>query len=552
MLRQIMPSLSNLRVFKLSLNTPHNHTKLWRADGTPRANTLAYMFYDDLFTLPLLRIFSFEELMYHVHVDRFLLRHPQLHSLHLQCSVFDLNPIPDIAMGGSLRLLTHFRGTLANVNAIIARWDHNLVSISVVGGPSSGDSVQCFRNNIERSLNLQSLDLQEEGGYIGDMLFGILASCNTVEALSIDFRCSITLQELWTEHVLRCMVLPNIRVLVIRIARADEQFEKHVFEHAMRSLMESGLVPNTVRSSCHRVSVLAQTVSKPLKCTKAHSARLLPKTMLFFFQRPSSSIYILACVYAFSTIRIADAQIPDFPSCANSCIQASLLATGCTTDDTSCLCTNSTFASAVLQCSAMICTADDQATVNSDLNSLCNIATSSSGLPGTSTGTFSETTSASSSAITTTESDTGVITLTTTLPGGSSVTVTATFTLSATPSPPISFTSSVPVIVPSTFSSATSSASGSVTSVLSSSVASVTSSPVPSLSSSSTSTSATRPVTTLTSTAGNGVSTAPAATTSNTSASSNSAAYPPSASRDAGAMVILTFFGTMAVLINMF
>ncbi|KAJ3883670.1 hypothetical protein F5051DRAFT_390642 [Lentinula edodes] len=77
-------------------------------------------------------------------------------------------------------------------------------------------------------------------------------------------RCSITLQELWTEHVLRCMVLPKLRVLVIRIARADEQFEKRVFEDAMCSLMESGLVPNTVA----KLDLLVVThIAKDIICT---------------------------------------------------------------------------------------------------------------------------------------------------------------------------------------------------------------------------------------------------------------------------------------------
>ncbi|KAJ3868086.1 hypothetical protein EV359DRAFT_60921 [Lentinula novae-zelandiae] len=143
MLRQIIPALHNLHVFKLCLNTPLKEVKQWRADGTPRANTLANIFNDNLFTLPLLQAFSFEELTYH-------------------CSVFDLNPIPDIAIGGSLRLLTHFKGSLANVNALMTRWDHNLISVSVVGGPSSVDSVDCFRHNIEGSMTLWDLKLHED------------------------------------------------------------------------------------------------------------------------------------------------------------------------------------------------------------------------------------------------------------------------------------------------------------------------------------------------------------------------------------------------------
>ncbi|KAJ3929521.1 MAG: hypothetical protein NXY57DRAFT_1040753, partial [Lentinula lateritia] len=143
MLRQIIPALHNLHVFKLCLNTPLEEVKQWRADGTPCANTLAHIFSDNLFTLPLLQAFSFEELTYH-------------------CSVFDLNPIPDIAIGGSLCLLTHFKGLLANVNALMTRWDHNLISVSVVGGPSSVDSVDCFRHNIEGSMTLRDLKLHED------------------------------------------------------------------------------------------------------------------------------------------------------------------------------------------------------------------------------------------------------------------------------------------------------------------------------------------------------------------------------------------------------
>ncbi|KAJ3893023.1 hypothetical protein GG344DRAFT_64107 [Lentinula edodes] len=203
MLRQIIPTLHNLHVFKLCLNTPLEEVKQWRADRTPRANTVAHIFNVDLFTLPLLQAFSFEKLTYH-------------------CSVFDFNPIPDIAIGGPLRLLTHFKGSLANVNALMTRWDHNLISVSVVGGPSSVDSVDCFRHNIEGSMTLRDLKLQEEGGTCGD---------------------SSRFEQLWIEHVLRCMLLPRLRVLVIRITRADDHIEQHIFEEAMRSLIESGLVP---------------------------------------------------------------------------------------------------------------------------------------------------------------------------------------------------------------------------------------------------------------------------------------------------------------------
>ncbi|KAJ3989637.1 hypothetical protein F5890DRAFT_1484863 [Lentinula detonsa] len=267
--------------------------------------------------------------------------------------------------------------------------------------------------------------------------------------------------------------------------------------------------------------------------------------------RPWTIIHILACAFAFAAVRVAEAQASDLPSCADGCIQTSLSALGCTLDDTNCLCTNSTFVSTVLQCSALNCTANEQATLNTDLNELCDIATSSSGFPGTSTGISSGTITASTSAATTsdaTSSDVGVITLTTTLPGGSSVTVTATLTLSNTPSPPISFTSSVPIIGPSTIStSASESASFSTSTNAGSSVVSTISSAVPPLSS----TSAT-PVTTLTSTEGNGngVSTAPAGATSSTSSSSNSATR-TSLRADGISGLILTFLGTMAVFIDM-
>ncbi|KAH7877532.1 uncharacterized protein C8R40DRAFT_1094221 [Lentinula edodes] len=39
---------------------------------------------------------------------------------------------------------------------------------------------------------LRKLELQEEGGYIGNIIDCYLQNCPSIDELSIDFRCSIT------------------------------------------------------------------------------------------------------------------------------------------------------------------------------------------------------------------------------------------------------------------------------------------------------------------------------------------------------------------------
>ncbi|KAJ3882773.1 hypothetical protein F5051DRAFT_393621 [Lentinula edodes] len=52
--------------------------------------------------------------------------------------------------------------------------------------------------------------------------------------------------------------------ITLQVSRADEQFEKRVFEDAMCSLMESGLVPNTVAKL--DLSVVTH-IAKDIICT---------------------------------------------------------------------------------------------------------------------------------------------------------------------------------------------------------------------------------------------------------------------------------------------
>ncbi|KAJ3854573.1 hypothetical protein EV368DRAFT_80494 [Lentinula lateritia] len=82
-----------------------------------------------------------------------------------------------------------------------------------------------------------------------------------------------------------------------------------------------------------------------------------------------------------ATIPMTDAEVQslDLPACSDDCMQFYLSEIGCTTDDPDCFCAESQFVSAILQCSAISCTEDDQETMDSDLNDLCEI---DSNIPG--------------------------------------------------------------------------------------------------------------------------------------------------------------------------
>ncbi|KAJ4489790.1 hypothetical protein C8R41DRAFT_382411 [Lentinula lateritia] len=94
------------------------------------------------------------------------------------------------------------------------------------------------------------------------------------------------------------------------------------------------------------------------------------------------SVFIFANMLVFAaTIPITDAEVQslDLPACSDDCMQFYLSEIGCTTDDPDCFCAESQFVSAILQCSAISCTEDDQETMDSDLNDLCEI---DSNIPG--------------------------------------------------------------------------------------------------------------------------------------------------------------------------
>ncbi|KAF5378014.1 hypothetical protein D9757_009863 [Collybiopsis confluens] len=222
---------------------------------------------------------------------------------------------------------------------------------------------------------------------------------------------------------------------------------------------------------------------------------------------PSNLKSLAILLGTLATLHLVKAQASSIPTCATRCFNDSLSATGCAADDSNCLCSSSSFISSVLQCSGLVCSAQEQDQTSLALGNLCNLATSSSSL-GTSTGTFSGTKSGSSS---TSQFSSGVITITTTFPGGSTGTVTAT--VSATPSPPISFTTSIPVINPSSRPSGTSTISLKPTSVTTSIVIPPISSSLSSLTANGTTTT----FSTVTPTTGNGVSTAPPASSSSPS-----------------------------------
>ncbi|KAJ3985315.1 hypothetical protein F5890DRAFT_1167854 [Lentinula detonsa] len=208
--------------------------------------------------------------------------------------------------------------------------------------------------------------------------------------------------------------------------------------------------------------------------------------MFSYFQNPSAVMYILVSVSAFTAIRVAVAQISELPSCSHKCVKNALSAIECPSNDIVCLCTDPSLLTIILQCSALTCSVDDQETVNSDLDPLCDANITSLGLSGA--------------------------TLTTTLLNGATVTRTKKTGLSTTPLEPIA------------------NASAALSSLITASATSEVN-PIQN---------ATMPVTNSTSTAANVVSSAKTAVNASTStASSNSAGSSLLASRHAGVLGLI-------------
>lgn len=188
MFAQVLPALINVHTLNLSLNTASKNVIASYTDKTPRPNTLAKLFHDSDMTLPALRAFSLRETSYHIHIDRFLNRHTHLRWVHLDCGVFDFLPIPDLINVRSLKSLTHFGGSLANVNYILTHCETCLTSLAIVGGPGSGDEVESFLQLMKENPGLRCLRLNECGGYIGDCLVRYLSCCGNIESLAVTFR----------------------------------------------------------------------------------------------------------------------------------------------------------------------------------------------------------------------------------------------------------------------------------------------------------------------------------------------------------------------------
>ncbi|KAH7874571.1 uncharacterized protein C8R40DRAFT_1107018 [Lentinula edodes] len=233
MIMQILPSLTSLVELKISLATRTTDVVNWKTDGTPRPKTLADLFHGKIIDLPALRLFSLKEMSYHIHIDRFLERHPLLQSLHVECGGFDHLPLPDWRSVRTLPSLTHFKGSLANVNYLLAHCQTSINSLTIVGGPGSRHAFDTFSTLIEANPNIRKMELQENGGYIGHVMSQYLTTCTNVETLAVDFRCSVTVVGLWVDCVLECLKLPNVHKLVIRIPRQDEGIQSKVFEGAL-------------------------------------------------------------------------------------------------------------------------------------------------------------------------------------------------------------------------------------------------------------------------------------------------------------------------------
>ncbi|KAJ3781363.1 hypothetical protein GGU10DRAFT_367005 [Lentinula aff. detonsa] len=127
----------------------------------------------------------------------------------------------------------------------------------------------------------------------------------------------------------------------------------------------------------HQIGYFLKFARTPIQISR------FPMTRMFsYFQNPSAVMYILVSVSAFTAIRAAVAQISELPSCSHKCVKNALSAIGCPSNDIVCLCTDPSLLTIILQCSALTCSVDDQETVNSDLDLLCDANITSSGLSG--------------------------------------------------------------------------------------------------------------------------------------------------------------------------
>ncbi|KAJ3853099.1 hypothetical protein EV368DRAFT_81879 [Lentinula lateritia] len=211
MIMQVLPSLTSLVELKILLATRSTDVVNWKTDGTPRRKTLADLFHGKYMDLPALRLFSLKEMSYHIHIDRFLERHPLLLSLHVECGGFDHFPLPDWRSVRTLPSLTHFKGSLANVNYLLAHCQTSINSLTIVSGPGSCHAFDTFSTLIEANPNIRKMELQENGGYIGHVMSQYLTTCTNVETLAVDFGCSVTV--------------------------VDEGIESKVFEGALRDVI---------------------------------------------------------------------------------------------------------------------------------------------------------------------------------------------------------------------------------------------------------------------------------------------------------------------------
>ncbi|KAH8829062.1 hypothetical protein DL96DRAFT_1596522 [Flagelloscypha sp. PMI_526] len=79
----------------------------------------------------------------------------------------------------------------------------------------------------------------------------------------------------------------------------------------------------------------------------------------------------------FSVMTSVVAQVPGLPSCANSCAVQAVSTSGCSSNDTTCLCNSKSFIGATKQCAMHDCAEDDQTTLSTALSNLCNQGLSS-------------------------------------------------------------------------------------------------------------------------------------------------------------------------------